>query len=144
MKPLSQALMDLANQAKRLEDSAAILREQKSAALQARCEQLEAAIERQVKEVEQTSEEARGAVQSWWRDTKASLERQFEVMRTDFKKWRAQIVEKDAEQSAWDAEYDAVAAMALASYCLDAAEWAALRAGLLRTDAERSRVVGRG
>jgi predicted transcriptional regulator len=145
MKPLSEAFMDLAARAKRLEDSAAILREQKGAALQARCEQLEAAIDREVEEVEQTAAEARAVAQSWWLDTKASLERQFKVMRTEFKKWRTELVDKDAEGSAWDAEYDAVAAMTLASYCLDAAEWAALRAGLIRAEAdERSRVAGRG
>ena len=45
MKPLSEALMDLAARVKRLEDSAVTVREQKSAALQARREQAEGAID---------------------------------------------------------------------------------------------------
>lgn len=62
-----------------------------------------------------------GAVRSWWSDTRASLERQLEVMRTDFNKRRIQLVEKDAERAAQDAEHDAVAAITLASHCVDAA-----------------------
>ena len=66
MKPLSEALMDLAARVNRLEDSAATVREQKSAALQAHREQAEAAIDWEVKEVEQTAADAGSAAQSWW------------------------------------------------------------------------------
>ena len=145
MKPLSEALMDLTARVKRLEDSVAITREKNQARLQARREELEASIDREVKEVEQTAAEARGAVRSQFSDTKASLERQFEVMRSDFNKRRTQRVEKDADRAAQDAEHDAVAAIALASRCIDAAEWAVLRAELIRTEAgEQGRAAGRG
>lgn len=52
-----------------------------------------------------------------------------------FQQMAAELVEKDAGRSAWDAEHDAVAAITLASYCLDAAEWAVLCAGLIRAHA---------
>jgi hypothetical protein len=145
MKPLSEALTDLAAHVKRLEDSVAIAREKNHARLQARREELEDWIDREVKEVEETAAEGRGAVRSRWSDTKASLERQFEAMRTDFNKRRAQLVAKDAEQAAQDAEHDAVAAITLASHCIHAAEWAVVRAELIRTEAdERSQAAGRG
>jgi hypothetical protein len=145
MKPLPEALMGLAARVKRLEDSVAIMRDKNHARLQARHEELAASIDREVKEVEQTAAEARGAVRSWWSDTRASLERQLEVMRTDFNKRRTQLVEKDAERAAQDAEHDAVAAITLASHCVDAAELAVVRAELIRTEAgERSRTAGRG
>jgi hypothetical protein len=104
------------------------MREKNHARLQARHEELAASIDREVKEVEQTAAEARGAVWSWWSDTRASLERQLEVMRTDFNKRRPQLVEKDAERPAQPAEPHAVAAITLASHCVDAAELAVIRA----------------
>ena len=58
MQPLSEALLDLAARSKRLEDSAAIVRGQKHAALQARL-QHEALIDREAEEVEQTATDAR-------------------------------------------------------------------------------------
>ena len=97
MKPLSEALMDLAARVNRLEDSTATVREQKSAALQARREQAEGAIDWEVKEVEQTAADAPSAAHSWWL------------------------------RSAWEAEQRAVAAITLASYRVDAAEWAVPR-----------------
>jgi hypothetical protein len=145
MKPLLEALMDLAARVNRLEDSAAIVREQKSAALQTRRQQLEAWIDREAEEVEQTAAGSRGAGRRRWLDTQSSVVRQFEVMRTDFDRWRAELVEGDAERSAWDAEHDALAAVTLASYCLDAAEWAMLSAELIGAAAdERCRVAGPG
>jgi hypothetical protein len=145
MKPLSEALTDLAARVKRLEDSVAIMCEKNHARLQARREELEVWIDREVKEVGQTAAEGRGAVRSRWSDTRASLEQHFEVMRSDFNKWRTQLVDKDAEQAARDAEHDAVAAITLASHCIDTAEWAVVRAELIRTEAhERSQATGRG
>jgi cell division protein FtsB len=50
MKTLSESLMDLAARVKRLEDSAAAVQEKNRAALQARREELEAAIDREKNE----------------------------------------------------------------------------------------------
>jgi len=130
MTPLSEALMGLAARVRRLEDSAAVVREKNRAALQARREE--------------TATEARVAVGSRWPDTKASIRRQLEAMRADVKKSQAELVEKDAERASRDADEDASAAVTLAGYCLDAAEWAVVRAELARADAdELARAAGR-
>jgi hypothetical protein len=134
VKPLSEALTDLGTRVKRLEDSIASMREKNDARLQARREELEAWIDRETNEVKPTTAEGEDGFRSRWSDTKAALERQFEVMRTDFNKRRARLVEKNAEQAALDAERDAVAALTLASRCVDAAEWAVVRAELIRTE----------
>ena len=47
MKTLSESLMDLAGRVKRLEDSAAAVQEKNRAALEARRDELEAAIDRE-------------------------------------------------------------------------------------------------
>jgi hypothetical protein len=60
MTPLSEALMDFVARVRRLEDSAAVVREKNRAALQARREELEASIDREVKQAEETATEAPG------------------------------------------------------------------------------------
>ena len=45
--------------------------------------------------------------------------------------------EKNAERAAEDAEDDAVVAVTLAAYCLDAAEWAVVQAELARGEADK-------
>jgi hypothetical protein len=136
MKPLSESLTDLAARVKRVEDSAAAVREKNRAALQARREELDAVIEREANEFEKTMTEAREAAQTWWSDTKNAIERQIAAMRTDFQKRQAELKEKNAERAARDAEADAVAAITLAAYGLDAAEWAVVRAELARGEAD--------
>jgi hypothetical protein len=136
MKKLSESLMDLAGRVKGLEASATAVQEKNRAALQARREQLETAIEREKRDIEEATAEAKEEARSWWSDTKASIERQVAEMRGDFEKWQAGLKEKNAEQAAKDAEDDAVVAVTLATYCLDAAEWAVVRAELARGQAD--------
>lgn len=134
MKPLSEALADLTNRVRRLEDSVADMREKDDARLQARREHLEAWIDHEANEVEPTAVGGEGRIRSRWSDAKSALEREFEAMRTDVNNWRDRLAEKNAEQAARDAERDAVAAITLASRCVHAAEWAVVRAELIRTD----------
>jgi hypothetical protein len=47
------------------------------------------------------------------------------------------VKEDRAERAAEDAEYDAVVAVNLAAYCLDAAEWAVVQAELARGEADQ-------
>lgn len=135
MKPLSESLMDLAARVKTLEDSAAAVRDENRAALQARREELETVIDREVKEIEKTTAEAKQAARSWWSDTKDAIERQIAAMRADFEKRHAELEQKSVERAAENAEDDAVAAVTLAGYCLDAAEWAVVRAEQTRGEA---------
>ena len=136
MKTLSESLMDLAGRVKKLEDSAAAVQEKNGAALQARREELETAIEREKGDLEQATSQAKEGARSWWSDTKGSIERQIAEMRTDIEHWQAERTEKNAERAAENAEEDAVVAVTLATYCLDAAEWAPVRAELARGEAD--------
>jgi len=135
MRKLSESLIDLAGRIKGLEDSATAVEEKNRAALQARREQVENTFEREKREIEQATAEGVNEARTWWSDTRASIERQVAQMRTEFEEWQAGLKEKDAEQAAQSAEGDAVAAVTLAAYCLDAAEWAVLRAELARGEA---------
>lgn len=136
MKKLSESLLDLAARVKRVEDSAAAVQERNRAALEARRGELEAAIEQEKVELEAAATTARGSARGWWSETKSSIERQIAEMRADFENWQAERKEESAERAAEDAEDDAVVAITLAGYCLDAAEWAVVRAALSRADAD--------
>jgi hypothetical protein len=137
MKPLSESLMDLAARVKRLEDSAAAVQEHNQTALHKRREELDAAIDREVKELERTTAEAKEAARSWWSDTKGSIERQITAMRADFQKRQAEHKQQNAEWAAQSAEEDAAVAATLAGYCVDAAEWAVVRAELARGEVDQ-------
>lgn len=72
-----------------------------------------------------------GPTRRWWAGTKDSLHREIATLRTDFADWRAESAERDRERVGRDTQADAITAVAVAGYCLDAAEWAVLRAWLL-------------
>ena len=65
------------------------------------------------------------------------IEGQVNDMRADFANWQAEIKEDRADRAAENAEYDAVVAVNLAAYCLDAAEWAVVQAELARGEADQ-------
>jgi hypothetical protein len=130
MRNLSDALIDLAGRVKRVEDSAAVVQEKNRAALQSRREELEASIEQSKSELEAAATDAKDATRGWWKETTSSL-------LADFAEWQAEMKEKNAERTAEDAEDDAVVAVSLAAYCLDAAEWAVVRAELARGEADQ-------
>ena len=135
MQNLSDALIDLAGRVKRVEDSAAAVQEKNRAALQSRREELEAAIEQSKIELEAAATEAKDSTRGWLSKTASSIQ-------ADFAEWRTEMKEKSAERAAEDAEDDAVVAVSLAAYCLDAAEWAVVRAELARGEADQLRDRG--
>jgi hypothetical protein len=137
MKSLSESLMDLAARVKQLEDSAAAVQQHNRAALQKRHEELDAAIDRDVQEFDETTAEAKEATRSWWSDTKRSIERQIAAMRVDFENRRAEHQQHNAQGAAQAAEEDAALAVTLATYCVDAAEWAVVRAEVARGEADQ-------
>jgi hypothetical protein len=102
MKPLSEALTDLAARVKQFEESSAAAREKHRATLQARQEEVGATLEHGRNEFEKTTAELREAAQSWWSDTQEAVERQIDVMRADFEKWQADIKAQRAERTAED------------------------------------------
>ena len=137
MQKLSAALLDLASRVKRVEDSAAAVEEKNRAKLQARREELEAAIDDSHIELAAAATQAKESTRSKWSQVKTAIEGQVSDMRADFAKWQAEIKEDRAERAAEDAEYDAVVAVNLAAYCLDAAEWAVVQAELARREADQ-------
>ena len=137
MQKLSEALLDLASRVKRVEDSAAAVEAKNRAKLQARREELAAAIDDSHIELAAAATQATESARSKWSHAKTAIEGQVNDMRADFAKWKAEIKEDRAEQEAEDAEYDAVVAVNLAAYCLDAAEWAVVQAELARGEADQ-------
>lgn len=135
MQNLSEALIDLAGRVKRVEDSAEAVQEKNRAALQSRREELEAAIEESKGELEAAATQAKDATKGWWAKTTSSIQ-------ADVANWRTERNEENAEWAAEDAEDDAVIAVSLAAYCLDAAEWAVVRAELLRGEADQLKGQG--
>ena len=135
MRNLSDALIDLAGRVKRVEDSAEAVQEKNRAALQSRREELEEAIEQSKVELEAAATRAKDATRGWWSKTTSSIQ-------ADFAEWQAEMKEKNAERAAEDAEDDAVVGVSLAAYCLDAAEWAVVRAELARGEADQ--LTGQG
>ena len=137
MQKLSKALLDLASRVKRVEDSAAAVEAKNREKLQARREELEAAIDESHVELSAAATQANESTRTKWTQAKTSIEGRVNDMRADFAKWQAEIKEDRAEQEAEDAEYDAVVSMNLAAYCLDAAEWAVVQAELARGEADQ-------
>lgn len=137
MRKLSESLLDLAGRVKKVEDSATAVQENNREKLRARRNELEAAIEQEKIELEAAATLAKEDARSWWSDTKSSIEHQINQMRADFEKWQGDMKEKSAERAAENAEDDAVVAVNLAAYCLDAAEWAVVRAELARGEADQ-------
>jgi hypothetical protein len=132
MKSMSESLYELAARIKKLEDSAAAVREKNRAALQERRQEIESTVDSEVKEFEAATADVR----SWWADTKGSIERQVAAMRADLEKRKAEHRKERAQRLADMAEDDAAAAVALATYCLNAAEWAVVDAALARAEAD--------
>src|SRR4029077_1390572 len=118
MQKLSAALLDLASRVKRVEDSAEAVEEKNRVKLQARREELEAAIDESQIELAAAATQTKESARTQWSKVKRSIEGQVDEMRADFAKWQADIKEDRAEQEAEDAEYDAVVAVNLAAYCL--------------------------
>lgn len=137
MRKLSESLLDLAGRVKKVEDSATAVQENNREKLRARRNELEAAIEQEKIELEAAATLAKEDARSWWSETKSSIEHQINQMRADFEKWQGDMKEKSAERAAENAEDDAVVAVNLAAYCLDAAEWAVVRAELARGEADQ-------
>ena len=137
MQKLSAALLDLASRAKRVEDSAAAVEAKNRAKLQARREELEAAIDESHIELAAAAAQAKESANGKWSKVKNSIEGRVDDMRSDFAKWQVEVKEDRAELAAEDAEYDAVVTVNLAAYCLDAEEWAVVQAELARGEADQ-------
>jgi hypothetical protein len=136
MKALSEQLSDLAARAKQAEDTAAAARDKNMAALQARGEKLQAALDASRRQAEQDVKAADKEVESWWAETRAKINARFDDLRAANAAKRAELDLRMAQNRADDLELDAADAIDFATYTLDQAEYAVVDAVTARAQAD--------
>ena len=136
MKRLSESLTELAARVSSLESTVEATLEENQASLEKRRGEVENAIDREVKEFESAASEAEVNLRNWWIETKGSIERGVDEIRDDRTERQAKRKVAKARRAAEAAEEDAVAAVALAMYCLNVAEYAVVDAALARANAD--------
>ncbi len=136
MKQLSQSLEDLAARVKVLEDSATSTFEADRAKLEQRRHEIDEALRSDVGEIESAVRDAAAAGRTWWDDTKVSMRRPLDELRARVEKRQSEHEVNRAARVAEAAEEDAAAAIELAAYFLNVAEYAVIDATLARMAAD--------
>lgn len=140
---MSESLTDLAGRVKKLEDTAAATaetnrakREESTAKLQQRRQEIEQALDREAKDLQAAVAGAGDKARRSWTDVTAPVERRIEAMQADRAERKAVHEVKKAQRAADEAEEEAAATIALAAYCVNAAEYAVVHAALARAEAD--------
>ncbi len=141
MKPLSEQLQDLAQRAKKIEDSASAARKKNQAELESRLNQLNSEIQSAGQKIETSAADAKGNVRSGWADIKGRIEERLTATRTKLQERKAERDVNKSERRAQEAEDDAASAIAFAVYVLDQAEYAVVDAALARVAADDLRAA---
>ena len=136
MKPLSQSLQDLAARVKVLEDSATATFQADRAELEKRRHEIDDAITTEVGEFDSAVRDAAQAGRTWWNDTKTSMRRPLDEVRARVENRKSEHEFHRALRAADAAEEDAAAAIEVADYFLDVAEYAIIDAALARMAAD--------
>ncbi len=136
MKRLSESLEDLAGRAKIFEDSATASFEADRAELEKRRQEIDQAIKAEVGELESAVRDAADAGHSWWNETKASMRRPLDEVRARYEDRQSEHELHRAIRAADAAEEDAAAAVEVAAYFLNVAEYAVIDAALARLAAD--------
>jgi hypothetical protein len=136
MKPLSQSLQDLATRVEVLEDSATATFEANRAKLEQRRGEIDDALNTELGEFDAAVREAAEAGRTKWNDTKASMKHQLDEVRARVDKRQSQHELHHALRLAETAEQDAAAAIDVAAYCLNIAEYSVIDAALARMAAD--------
>jgi hypothetical protein len=136
MKPLSESLEELSARVKALEDSATATYEADRAQLETRRQEIDAAFKAELGEFESAIREATEAGRTWWNETKASMTRPVEEIRARVQKRQSEHELHRATRLAEAAEEDAAAAVEVAAYFLNVAEYAVIDAALARMTAD--------
>jgi hypothetical protein len=134
--PLSKQLSELSAQAKKLEDFLASAQTKNRAALDSHREQLKARISDSKARAEAKGAAAEDKAQSWWAETRSSIDNRFATLRAERDEHHAERDLKKAEWQADAAEQDAADAVEFAIEVLDQAEYAVVDALLARADAD--------
>jgi len=136
MKPLSQSLEGLAARVKGLEDSATATFEADRAKLEKRRLEIDQSFKQDVGEFESAVHDASLAGRDWWNETKTSMKRPLDELRARVEKRQSEHEVHHAVRVADAAEQDAAAAIELADYFLNVAEYAVIDATLARMTAD--------
>jgi hypothetical protein len=136
MKPLSQSLEDLATRVEVLEDSATATFETNRAKLEQRRGEIDEAFQTEIGEFDAAVREAAEAGRTRWNETKASMKRQLDEVHARVDKRQSQHELHHALRLAESAEQDAAAAIDVAAYCLNVAEYSVIDAALARMAAD--------
>ena len=136
MKPLSQSLQDLSARVKVLEDSATATFQADRAELEKRRHEIDDAIKTEVGEFDSAVRDAAQAGRTWWNDTKTSMKRPLDEVRARVENRKSEHELHKALRAAEAAEADAAAAIEVADYFLDVAEYAIIDAALARMAAD--------
>ena len=136
MKPLSESLEGLAIRVKVLEDSASATFEADRAKLEQRRDEIDEAFKSDIGELESAVRDAAVAGRTWWNDTKVSMKRPLDELRARIDKRQSEHELHRSVHLAEAAEEDAAAAIELAAYFLDVAEYAVIEATLARMTAD--------
>jgi hypothetical protein len=136
MKTLSQSLEQLADHVRVLEASAAATFEADRTKLEQRHHEIDDAIKTDVSEFDSAVREAAQAGRTSWNDTKASMKRPLDEVRARVERRQSEHELHRALRAADAAEEDAAAAIELAAYCLNVAEYAIIDAALARMAAD--------
>jgi hypothetical protein len=136
VKPLSEQLSELSAQAKKAEDLVAAAQAKNRAVLNSHREQLKSRIDDSKSRAEAQGAAAEDKAQSWWSDTRSTVDDRLASLRADRDLHRAERDLKKAERRAEDAEQDAAYAVEFAIEILDQAEYAVTDAVLARADAD--------
>jgi hypothetical protein len=136
MKPLSQSLDDLAGRVKVLEDSATATFEADRAKLETRRHEIDEAFKTDINEFDSAIREAAQAGRTWWDETKASMKRPLDEVRARIDNRQSEHELHHAIRTAEAAEEDAAAAVEVAAYFLNVAEYSVIDAVLARMAAD--------
>jgi len=118
------------------EDVVSAAHSKNRAALEAQREQLRSTITASKAKVDATAAAAQDQAQSWWDETRASVDKQFGALQAKRDERHAERDLKRAERRAEDAELDAADAVDFAVSVLAQAEYAVIDATLARADAD--------
>jgi hypothetical protein len=136
MKRLSDSLEELSGRVKVLEDSATASFEADRATLETRRQEIDDAFKTEVGQLESAVREAAAAGRTWWDETKASMRRPLDEVRARYQERQSEHEVHKAMRVADAAEEDAAAAIELAAYFLNVAEYSVVDAALARLAAD--------
>jgi hypothetical protein len=136
MKSLSHSLEEFAARVKVLEDSATAAFEADRTELEKRRHEIDDAINTDASEFDSAVREAAQAGRTWWNETKTSMKRPLDEVRARVETRQSEHELHRALRAADAAEEDAAAAIEVAAYFLNVAEYAIIDAALARMAAD--------